>query len=127
MWQNPETKKGLAIKQIKINYTYLYSKKDLNEFVSKYEANHLRHQWNFQINLNLGLFGLIQFFNVRYEDRVNFGDHFLADTRLSWQGNKWSLFADLNNIFDVAYQEYLLIPMPGRKFTLGMAYSLFDQ
>jgi iron complex outermembrane receptor protein len=90
-------------------------------------ANHLRHQWIFQLNINLGLFGLVQFFNIRYEDRVNFGDHFLVDTRLSWQGKQLSLFADVNNVFNIAYQEYLLIPMPGRKFTLGMAYSLFDQ
>jgi vitamin B12 transporter len=127
MWQNPGQKIGFAINRIKMNYTYLYSNKNVNEFISKYEANHLRHQWNFQININLGLYGLVQFFNIRYEDRLNFGDHFLADTRLSWQGNKLSLFADINNIFDIAYQEYLLIPMPGRKFTLGMAYSLFDQ
>jgi vitamin B12 transporter len=126
-WQNPGEKSGFSINQIKMYYTYLSSKKENSQFASKYVANHLRHQCIFQLNLNLGLLGITPFINIRYEDRVNFGDHYLVDTRLSWQGKQVRLFADVTNLLDTSYREYLLIPMPGRKFKVGMAYSLFEK
>lgn len=124
-WENPLEMKRFAIKRISFSYAYLNAIRDNDRMLLKYVSNHLRHQCIIGLNLNYGLFGLIQNFNVRFEDRISFGNHFLLDTRLSWQRNHIRLFADGTNLLNTPYREYLFIPMPGRKFSIGMSYSFF--
>jgi len=45
----------------------------------------------------------------------------VADLRLRWQENAWSLFAEATNLTNTAYTETNLVPMPGRWFSLGLS------
>ena len=89
---------------------------------TRYSLNSLKHQFNFSLQTWFWKF-LDQNINFRYVERTN-GEHYsLMDFRLNLNYKKWDFFAVANNIFDTAYTEANLIPMPGINFSFGLKYT----
>ncbi len=44
----------------------------------------------------------------------------LVDARLNWKNHNWLVYASLNNVFDIKYQDYGNVIQPGRWFRVGV-------
>jgi iron complex outermembrane receptor protein len=120
---------------VAVAYSYICQDKELEAgIVSQYALEYLRHQlvatvqtkpwrgWSLRID-------------GRYQDRVgqytNFNDevcnyrpYALFDGRIQWQTNHYTLFTQVNNMFDnTTYVDYGNVPQPGAWFTAGLHYT----
>ena len=48
----------------------------------------------------------------------------LLDTRLTWQQNKWKIYAEMTNLTDKRYHDYGLVEQPGRWMIVGASIRL---
>lgn len=109
-----------------LSYTYLESSiknKGMEAApLSRYALENLRHQATARMSLTLlrylGVSGA-----VRYQQRINYRDYTLLDIRLSYNRQRYSVYADATNLGDVRYIEAGAVPMPGRWVTLGFKWS----
>ncbi len=113
------------IKDLRLGYTYLNSRKSAHGQISKYVLNYLRHQLILRIRHNLILPEISAAWNFRYEDRVNSGDHLLTDIDLQWKTKSLIWFANVANLFNRHYEDFTAVPQPGRWFKLGFRYRIF--
>jgi len=115
--------KNKYLENIRLGYTYLYSRKDQSKFKTKYLINHLRHDLSCMLLFWAGR-NLRPSLTVRYEDRVGQKNVFLADSRISWLGESFKYYFDILNIFDQDTYDFQRIPLPGRHVRIGMSYTL---
>lgn len=112
-------------KSLSINYTYIDAQvSEYESQLSRYAFENLKHQLRVGLQLQYGSH-ITHTLSVSYYDRVNLEDYSLFDTRLSYTQSRLSVFVDVNNIFDVTYQETNLVTMPGRWAKAGISYSFF--
>jgi iron complex outermembrane receptor protein len=57
---------------------------------------------------------------ARYNQRINYKDYTVMDTRITFKQKHYSIYADGANLFNVQYIEAGAVPMPGSWFTLGI-------
>jgi len=110
------------IQAFDFGYTYIFSKIEgiLPPF-SKFSQENLRNQvvMGFEMKYNKNI---CQSFNFRYIDRINMEDYTLVDSRLGWYSQKFSLYVDLTNIFNIEYREANFVTLPGRWLKAGVTY-----
>ena len=117
-----------------ISYSYIHQQKEQEPgIVSQYALEYLRHKLvastrlPLMKHLSLGL-------NCRWQDRVgsytdfdgqvqNYEPYVLTDARLTWQNTKWKVYVEANNVFDISYHDYGLVPQPGRWIIAGFSFS----
>ena len=120
-----------------LSYSYLTQDKDSEPgFVSQYALEYLRHKlvartkiglWR---QLSLGL-------NLRWQDRVgtyttfsgevkDYRPYALLDTRLQWADARYTLYADVSNVFNNhSYVDFGNVPQPGIWFIAGARIRVF--
>lgn len=108
--------------QIGAGYTYLnpsvVSQED--DLISKYVIENLKHQLNTNINL---MFKTWTFTTTnRFIERASSTAYTVSDVRVAYVFKSFSIYADVQNIFDVTYTEAGAVPMPGRWQTIGLRY-----
>ena len=119
-WMPDPGNRLVYLERLDIGYTYILAGTFNNEFTfSRYAFDHLRHHLVSGITWRIGKHIQHQI-NGRFFDRVNLEDYWLADTRLSWLGPKWRVFAEITNALNTEYTETNLVPMPGRWWRLGL-------
>ena len=116
---------GSPVSRINIGYTYLNSDKNTYQYQSQYLLDYMRHQLIINID-NAWWLGIRQSWELRYENRVNFEDHFLVDTQLSKQFEQFEIFVKATNLFNKSFSEISGVPMPGRWLTAGIKYQLMN-
>ena len=117
-----------------ISYSYIHQQKEQEPgIVSQYALEYLRHKLvaNARLplmkHLSLGL-------DCRWQDRMgsytdfdgqvqNYEPYVLTDARLTWQNTKWKVYVEANNVFDISYHDYGLVPQPGRWIIAGFSFS----
>ena len=117
-----------------ISYSYIHQQKEQEPgIVSQYALEYLRHKLvastrlPLMKHLSLGL-------DCRWQDRVgsytdfdgqvqNYEPYVLTDARLTWQNTKWKVYVEANNVFDISYHDYGLVPQPGRWIIAGFSFS----
>lgn len=119
-----------------ISYTYLAPKigtsndgsSDNN--ISNYAINSLQHQ--LCANVNATFWSMVNItLAARYQQRLNTENtkehkrnaYTLFDTRVSFTRNRYSIYADITNLFDIKYIETGVVPMPGRWATIGFRWA----
>ena len=118
-----------------ISYSYIHQQKEQEPgIVSQYALEYLRHKLVASArlplvkHLSLGL-------DCRWQDRMgsytdfdgrvqNYEPYFLTDARLTWQNSRWKVYVEANNVFDVSYHDYGLVPQPGRWIIAGLNIDL---
>jgi vitamin B12 transporter len=112
------------IKNSTIGYTYINSKINYQmPAFSKFSLDNLRNQITMETEFRY-LKSLFQTVSLRYTDRVNMDDYFIADTRAGLSFNKFSFYVDITNIFNTEYKETNFVPMPGRWIKAGISAML---
>ena len=117
-------KKNYWLEYLNFGFTYIDATVDQSGLSSKYALENLNFQLTSNIRINYIGNKLYQTFSMRYFDRVNLEDYFIANTRLTWQSSRFKVFANVSNIFDTEYKETNLVVMPGRWASLGIAVKL---
>ncbi len=115
--------RDFPVNRVGIDYTYLNSNKTSGQFQSQYLLQYLRNQLILNVENNWWA-GIKQSWEVRYEDRVNFGNFFLVDTQLFRDFEYYRLFIKATNLFNKSYQEVSGVPLPGRWITAGIKLKL---
>jgi iron complex outermembrane receptor protein len=121
--------------QFAINYSYIHQDKELEEhIVSQYALEYLRHKLTAKADLPLTK-QLTLGLHFRWQDRVgeytdfdgivhNYDPYALLDARLTWQQNKWKIYAETTNLTDKHYHDYGLVEQPGRWMIVGASIRL---
>lgn len=121
--------------QFTINYSYIHQDKELEEhIVSQYALEYLRHKLTAKADLPLTK-QLTLGLHFRWQDRVgeytdfdgavhDYEPYALLDTRLTWQQNKWKIYAEMTNLTDKRYHDYGLVEQPGRWVIVGASIRL---
>ncbi len=113
------------LKTLSIDYTYLDSDKSSRDYNSRYLLDHLRHQ--LITRLEIVYFDFVNHsIQFRYEDRNEFGKHFLTDTQLSKNVFRGRLFINVTNVFDLEYHDISGVVLPGRWITAGYKINLLE-
>jgi len=111
--------------QFSINYTFVDAKVENRENqLSRYALENLQHQFRATLSLAYGKL-IAHSITAGYYDRVNLNDYTVVDSRISFKSPKFTLFADVTNIFNITYQETNLVIMPGRWFKMGVSLNVF--
>ena len=112
-----ELNKACPVSKISLGYSYLYSEQSQGGLISKYALDYLKHQFCSELSINLP-FKAIQTIKLSYEERINQGDYFLLDSRISKRierdGFALEFFVEATNLLNISYQEIGGVPMPGR-------------
>ena len=111
------------INYVSFGYTYLNSDKESESFDSRYFLEYLRHQAVIKINNDLP-FSIDQSWSLRYEDRLNYADYFIVDTKISRAYDNFVFGLSANNLFDNEYIDISGIMLPGRWIKAEIRYSL---
>lgn len=86
---------------------------------SRYALESLRNQLSG--TLNAEFYNLVAVtLTARYNQRINYKDYTVMDTRITFKQKHYSIYADGANLFNVQYIEAGAVPMPGSWFTLGI-------
>lgn len=105
-----------------LTYTWLHlTLKEKANKMSRYALENLRNQVGARIavgyrskcGLSLG---------AKYQQRINYADYVLVDTRLSGNFSRFEVYADVNNLTNVTFIEAGAVPMSGRWMTLGVKF-----
>lgn len=114
------------LRKLGVQYAWINEESTYGEetSASKYTMDYLRHKIVLQAEsrlyrrLNLALYW-------RWQDRVGTGNrpYGLLDGRLTWDDNRWSLYAECSNLLDKAYFDYVSIPQPGRWGKIGFSWK----
>ena len=113
-------------KQVKIDYTFLKSDKEIKNFESGYVLDYLKHQLILDIEYPV-IFQFRQNWKLRYEERVDGKKYYLCDIQINRIFKNMELFVKVTNIFNTCYTEIRGIPMPGRWATIGIKYNLMPK
>ncbi|MBX2962661.1 MAG: TonB-dependent receptor [Cyclobacteriaceae bacterium] len=106
------------LRQVDLGYTFIDAEKRIDQTFSRYALENLKHQ--VVASIALAYSGHLRHtLNYRYNNRVSMPDYSVVDTRLLWQGRRFTIFADVTNLFDTEYKETNLVTMPGRWFRMG--------
>lgn len=118
---------GSPLHRLSVGYAYISEDLEHNRPVtlSKYAQEYLKHKVVVQADgriwkkLNLSL-------SWRWQERTGAGNspYALLDGRLSWDTSRWSAYVDCTNILDKAYNDYIIVPQPGRWIKAGIRLSL---
>lgn len=109
--------------RISLKYTYLNSDKENTNYSSRYLLQYLKHQviltiaHNFWGDINFNWF-------MRYEERVNVGDHFITDLKIDCSISYVNIYIKATNLFNAPYTDIAGIPLPGRWIIGGVKFSI---
>ncbi len=112
--------KDSPVTRIELSYGYLESDSDSGDLESKYVLNYLEHQMIARVD-HRWFMRIRQTWSLRYEDRHQYSDTFLVDTRLSWENEDITVFVSATNLMDIEYDEAGTIPGPGRWVMAGFS------
>ncbi len=109
-----------------VDYTFLNSDKKNESFESEYLLDFLRNQLILNIE-NYWWFRIRQSWLFRYEDRINFEDHFVVDSQISREIGKFDLFIKATNLFNKSYEQVSGVPLPGRWIVTGIKFKISNE
>jgi len=86
-------------------------------------AENLRHQFIAKLE-NRFLKYFSNQLTYRYLERVSTGKYQLLDEKLTFKKGNFETYLLVNNLTNTDYTEVFGVPMPGRWFHLGVAFTL---
>jgi iron complex outermembrane receptor protein len=109
-----------------ISYTWLKpeirQKENANK-ISQYALDNLRNQLT--ARAEVGYLDKYHFtLGAKYQQRFNYAEYILLDTRLALKLKSIEIYADINNLTNVSYVEAGAVPMVGRWTTIGVRFGL---
>jgi iron complex outermembrane receptor protein len=114
--------KNLAQK-FNLGYTFIEDDvKNINSNFSRYSINSARHQFTTQF-VSQFIKNLTQTISFRYVERTSRNSYGVVDANINYLLNAFEISIFANNIFNKAYSEQNLIPMPKGNLLFGLKYN----
>lgn len=123
------------LRTFSVDYAYIDQDKDGTEGLeSKYSLEYLRHKLVTRLALSLWR-ELTLDVSCRWQDRTGtytatdgttlaYSPYAVADARLAWNGQRYNVYLEANNIFDKTYVDYGNVPQPGFWFIAGVSVNI---
>lgn len=122
------------IQSIRISYAFLQADSNLNNMLSKYALDYLRHQITSSIDVRIA-WKLNISCRLTYHDRnsvyqdtkgqvVSYKPFWLSDAKIYWKDTHYTLFTEASNIFNAHYYDFGGIIQPGVWFRGGIVLDL---
>jgi iron complex outermembrane receptor protein len=118
--------KNIPIKTFNLGYSYLDSDKSSGEYISRYVLQNLDHQLSIKI-INELFYDILQSWYLRYEERANFDNYFIIDSKISKKFGWLKIFIKATNLFNESYTEFNGFLLPGRWLYAGAEIKLFGE
>ena len=129
---------GKYYPNLQTSYLYNNVEKGASEFISNYVLDNLKHKLVISANQQIisRLFFDMKFVfqdregsYTKFEDTAPVGEvpydpFWLVDAKLSYKNKGMILFASINNVFDVTYNDIGNVIQPGRWFKAGISWEL---
>ncbi|MFH1460333.1 MAG: TonB-dependent receptor [Candidatus Omnitrophota bacterium] len=106
--------------KLKFGYTYIDKDKQVNNLISKYAFDFLKHKFTLGTEHKL-IAGIILDAELSYLQRIDSGGDFIMNIKFSKVINEYTLFFNIDNIFNHGFTEKGNIPMPGRWLFFGVS------
>lgn len=107
---------------LSLGYTFLEDEvKDLDINFSRYAINSLKHQFTSRLSTQL-FKNLRQNIAYKYAERTSGESYNVWDASLIFSLKQFEITATANNIFNAAYYETNLVPMPKGNILFGLRY-----
>jgi len=108
--------KNAFLKRISWWYTYLYLERSAQDLLTKYTLNYSKHQ--LRLAPEFAVMGFSNTFVLTYKQPCQRRHFFVGDWKISKSftrgGFEQEVFLEIDNIFNVSYEEVAGVPMPGR-------------
>ena len=126
---------GKFIRWMNINYTFIDSKLQDDQFKSRYALANLRHQFNYSLTHRITK-KLSNTITTRFRSRPSgadgdilsgeevFDNYWLIDMRLFYELKIGKIYLEVTNLADTEYIEVGQVVMPGRWLRLGAQINL---
>jgi iron complex outermembrane receptor protein len=69
-------------------------------------------------------FGILQNWDLRYEERVNYKPQFILDMQLSKRIDQFEISLRATNLLNKSYVDISDVPLPGRWLSAGIKFSV---
>ncbi|MDO4727670.1 MAG: TonB-dependent receptor [Bacteroidota bacterium] len=92
------------------------------DFFSKYAISSLKNQ--FTNTISLGYRKTSIFLATRYSERFSGASYWVNDLRLGQELGYFTIYADVQNIFNTTYYEVGAVPLPTRWVSLGVKFRI---
>ena len=113
---------GSWIRQLNLNYDYIFSDLKNNGYVSRYVLENLKHQFIFGLEHKL-FWKIYNHLTVRYNQREGEAGYWLIDSKICWENNgKPFIYLEATNLTNARYME-VMTPMPGRWIRIGVNFD----
>ena len=128
---NPE---NFRLEGAAISWTLLSGRSTERRLLSRYTMDYLRHQVNASVEAAMGMRWSASF-RISWRDRhgawpdregriIAYRPVTLADARLSWQKDFFTLFAEASNLFNSQWMDFGGISQPGIWLTSGIKFDI---
>ena len=119
----PELMKKLNFIQIlELGYSYLDIEHDGTKDNYKNVSNYLKHQFILSTTYSLP-FGINRSWYVRYEQPINHDNRIIFDTQLQYNFWRFETSLNINNLFNVQYEDVANVALPGRWMRISLRYN----
>lgn len=117
------------LEHVRTSYSYTEISKLPDEFISNYALDNLKHKWivdfgiklplNISINYTLGIYdrnGAYLFYSseTNSSEELPYEPYILNDISIRYTLKRFSLFADISNVFNIEYMDLGSVIQPGR-------------
>ena len=120
----PEIIKRLSfVDRFELGYTYLDIEHNGTMDEYKNISHYLKHQLIFGTQYNLP-FGISRSWYVRYEQPNNQDNRTIFDTQIHYNFWRIETTLNINNVFNVEYEDVKEITLPGRWIKISLRYNL---
>ena len=114
------------INSINLSYSYFDNDYSYNKYAFKhrYLLNSIKHNYSIVIEQNLLLKTKI-LWNINYQERIhdNGNGRMLTNLQINLPVNQLILNANISNLFNEKYNNFMDVPMPGRLLKMGITYK----
>ena len=111
------------IKTIEVGYSYLDIEHNGSKEEYKNISNYLKHQLVLGTTYSLP-FNISRSWYVRYEQPVNQDNRIIFDTQIRYNFWRFETSLNINNLFNVQYEDVLDVALPGRWMRFSLRYNL---
>ena len=116
-------KKFKFVDRFEIGYSYLNIEHNGKEDNYRYLSNYLKHQFILGTQYNLP-FGISRSWYVRHEQPTAYDNRTIIDTQINYSFWRIETTLDINNVFDIIYEDVEDVTLPGRWIKFSLRYNL---
>jgi outer membrane receptor protein involved in Fe transport len=111
------------IQMFELGYSYLNIEHNGAKNEYKNISNYLKHQFVLGTTYTLP-FNINRSWYIRYEQPINHDNRIIFDTQIQYDFWRFETSLNINNLFDVQYEDVTNVALPGRWMRISLRYNL---